>query len=116
MPEDEKMLTDNMKRELVERIKAAGKVDKILLFGSAATGTAGPDSDIDLIVVLDRDTIPGNYRERSINYLQISRAIRTFEKQHPIDLLVYTRPEFEMIKNNGSLFVRRVLREGIELS
>jgi len=110
------MLTDAIKRELVDRIKAAGKIDNILLFGSAANGTAGPDSDIDLIVVLDRDTMPGSYRERSTNYLQISRAIRTIEKQHPIDLLVYTRPEFEMIKSSGSLFVRRVLREGIELS
>jgi predicted nucleotidyltransferase len=110
------MLTDDMKRELVERIKAAEKIDKILLFGSAATGTAGPDSDIDLIVILDRDIMPGSYRERSANYLQISRAIRKFEKQHPIDLLVYTRPEFELIKKSGSLFVRRALREGIELS
>lgn len=110
------MLTDDIKRELVERIRAVGKIDKILLFGSAATGTAGPGSDIDLIVVLDRDTMPGSFRERSANYLQISRAIRTFEKQHPVDLLVYTRPEFELIKSDGSLFVRRVLREGIELS
>ncbi len=29
--------------------------------------------------------------------------------------LVYTRPEFEKIKASGSIFIRRVLREGIEL-
>lgn len=110
------MLTDDLKRELVERIKTAGRVDKILLFGSQVTGTAGSASDIDLLVVLDRDTMPGNFQERSANYLQISRAIREIEKQHPIDLLVYTRPEFELVKASGSLFVRRVLREGIELS
>lgn len=110
------MLTSEMKKELVERIKAAEKVDKILLFGSEATGTATPNSDIDLLVILDSETIPASFRERSANYLQISRAIREIEKRHPIDLLVYTRPEFEMIKASGSLFVRRVLREGIELS
>ncbi len=110
------MLTDEIKRELVERIKAADRIDNIILFGSEASGTAGPDSDIDLIVVLDRDTSPGNFRESSANYLQISRAIREIEKRYSIDLLVYTRPEFEKIKAGGSLFVRRVVREGIELS
>jgi len=110
------MLTDEMKKELLEKIKAADRIDRIILFGSEAAGTAGPGSDIDLIVVLDRDTSPENFRESSANYLQISRAIREIEKKHPIDLLVYTRPEFEKIKASGSIFVRRVLREGIELS
>jgi predicted nucleotidyltransferase len=109
------MLTEKTKKDLVERIKAAGRIDKILLFGSEAAGTAGPESDIDLLVVLANETMPVSFRERSANYLQISRAIREIEKKHPIDLLVYTRPEFEKIKAGGSLFVRRVLREGIEL-
>lgn len=110
------MLTDDMKEELVGRIKSAEKVDKIFLFGSEAAGTAGPGSDIDLLVVLDKMTMPASFQERSANYLLISRAIRDIEKKHPIDLLVYTRPEFEKIKASGSLFVQRVLREGIELS
>ncbi len=110
------MLTDEMKKELLEKIKAADRIDRIILFGSEAVGTAGPESDIDLIVVLDRDTSPENFRESSANYLQVSRAIREIEKRYPIDLLVYTRPEFEKIKASGSIFIRRVLREGIELS
>ncbi|GBE15564.1 MAG TPA: nucleotidyltransferase domain-containing protein [Proteobacteria bacterium] len=110
------MLTDGVKKELVEKIKSSGGIDKIILFGSEASGTAGPDSDIDLIVVLDQDTSPGNFRESCTNYLQVSRAIREIEKRYPIDLLVYTRSEFEKIKAGGSLFVRRALREGVELS
>ena len=110
------MFTEEMKRDLVEKIKAADRVDKIVLFGSEATGTAGSDSDIDLLVILGSQTMPGSFRERSANYLKISRAIRGIEKRHPIDLLVYTRSEFEKIKDSGNLFVRRVLREGIELT
>jgi predicted nucleotidyltransferase len=109
------MLTEETKKELVERIRAAEKIDKVLLFGSEATGAAGPDSDIDLLVVLASETMPTSFRERSVNYLQISRAIRQIEKKHPIDLLVYTRPEFEKMKASGSHFIRRVLREGVEL-
>lgn len=110
------MLTDEIKKELVERIRTAEKIDRILLFGSSATGNEGPDSDIDLLVVIDRDTMPGSFRERSLNYLKISRAIRDIEKRQPIDLLVYTRSEFEKVKASGSLFLQRVLRDGIELS
>lgn len=110
------MLTDELKKELVDRIKAAEKIETILLFGSSVEDTAGFKSDIDLLVVLDRDFLPTSFKERNTNYLLISRAIREIEKRHPIDLLVYTKPEFEMIKDSGSLFIRRVLREGIELS
>ena len=110
------MLSDKIKHELVERIKSAEMIDKILLFGSEATGTAGPNSDIDLLVVLDNMSMPASFQERRANYLLISRAIRDIEKLHPIDLLVYTRPEFEILKASGSLFVRQILREGINLS
>ncbi len=110
------MLTEDIKKDLVERIKSIGKIDKILLFGSQATGAAESDSDIDLLVILGQDVMPSTFRQRSANYLQVSRAIRDIEKKHPIDLLVYTRPEIESLKASGSMFVRRILREGVELS
>jgi uncharacterized protein len=109
------MLTENIKKELVDRITASEKINKILLFGSEATGNSGPDSDIDLLVILDQDTLPHSFKERSTNYLQISKAIRDIEKHYPIDLLVYTKPEFVMIKAGGSLFIRRLLKDAIEL-
>jgi len=36
---------------MVERIVEAAGPDKIVLFGSAARGTMGPNSDIDLLVI-----------------------------------------------------------------
>jgi predicted nucleotidyltransferase len=110
------VLTEQIKKELVDRIMASEKIDKILLFGSEATGDSGPESDIDLLVVLDQcQVLPHSFKERSANYLQISRAIRDIEKHFPIDLLVYTKPEFEMIKASGSLFIRRLLKDAVEL-
>jgi predicted nucleotidyltransferase len=37
--------------EVVRRIVAVARPDRIILFGSAARGEAGPDSDIDLLVI-----------------------------------------------------------------
>lgn len=110
------MLSEKLKKELVSRITASEKIDKILLFGSEARGSAGVESDIDLLVVLDLDTVPSSYRERNTNYLRISRSIRHIERHHPIDLLVYTKPEFEKIVSGGSLFMRSLLKEAIQLA
>jgi hypothetical protein len=39
---------------------------RVTLFGSAARGEAGPDSDIDLLVVVDDDTPPEILGARSV--------------------------------------------------
>jgi uncharacterized protein len=37
--------------EIIQSVVAAAQPDKIILFGSAARGEMGPDSDIDLLVI-----------------------------------------------------------------
>ena len=41
--------------ELLDPVVAYFQPRRVILFGSAARGDAGPDSDIDLLVVLDDD-------------------------------------------------------------
>ncbi len=36
---------------VLERIEAVAKPDRVILFGSAARGTAGPHSDLDFLVI-----------------------------------------------------------------
>lgn len=43
-------------RELLDSVVAFFQPRQVILFGSVARGDAGPDSDIDLLVVLDDDT------------------------------------------------------------
>ena len=108
-------MTDELLKDLSSRIKAAEKTVKILLFGSQASGTAGSDSDIDILVVLDKDETPQTFKAQAENYLKISRAIRCIEQKVPIDLLVYTKPEFEQFAQSGSQFSKKILAEGIDL-
>jgi hypothetical protein len=42
--------------ELLDPVLAYFRPRRVILFGSAARGEAGPDSDIDLLVVVDNDT------------------------------------------------------------
>ena len=40
--------------DVIERLKQALRPQRIVLFGSYAVGGAGPDSDLDLLVMVDR--------------------------------------------------------------
>ena len=42
--------------ELLDRVVAYFQPRRVILFGSTARGEAGPDSDIDLLVVVDDET------------------------------------------------------------
>lgn len=44
--------------DLLDPIVAYFRPRRVILFGSAARGEAGPDSDIDLLVIVDDDTPP----------------------------------------------------------
>lgn len=84
-------IDDRLARELVQRILAASAPDRIILFGSAATGEMTRDSDIDLLVVAPA---PGNTREESV---KIRRALG--EVGYPIDVIVISTERFEETKN-----------------
>jgi predicted nucleotidyltransferase len=60
---------------------------RIILFGSHARGEAGPDSDVDLLVV-----IPQNGKTRYEQAFEIRQKVRA---GFPLDLLVRTPQEVE---------------------
>lgn len=52
------MTTVNVPDALLRPVVAYFKPRRVILFGSAARGDTGPDSDYDLLVVLDDDATP----------------------------------------------------------
>jgi len=75
--------------DLVATIAATFDPAKIVLFGSVAHGTDGPDSDIDLLVVLDE--APLTDRRRLM--VELRRATRAISAPH--DVLVTSLDDFE---------------------
>ena len=84
-------IDDKVIEEMVQRILAVAKPDKIILFGSAATGEMTRDSDIDLLII---EPQIGDRREE---YVRIRRALRGFD--YPFDILFITTQWFEESKN-----------------
>ena len=70
-------------RRIVRRIVERFKPEKVILFGSHARGDAGPDSDVDLLVVME---VEGSKREKRLE-IQATLA----EWSIPLDVIV-TRP------------------------
>lgn len=93
--------------EIVRRIVAVAEPERIILFGSAARGELGPDSDIDLLVVK-----AGEYRKR-----ELSRRIRESLRELPeaFDVIVATPEEVERFGQCFALVYFPALREGREL-
>ena len=76
----------------------------IILFGSASNGTAGDDSDIDLLVVMETDL---NKSDRFVLARGAVGRIGT-----PVDVLVYTPEEFQSESVRKGSFVREVIDTG----
>ena len=85
---------------------------KVIIFGSAITDKFHEDSDIDLVVILNKKGIAKNYKERIENRRTVSKLLRDIRKKIPIDLFVYTKDEWELLKRSGSTFYREIEEKG----
>jgi uncharacterized protein len=74
---------------LVDRLVAEFDPVKIVLFGSVADGTDGPDSDIDLLIVLDEAPLA----DRRRTMVELRRATRGVGAPH--DLLVTSSADLD---------------------
>ena len=81
--------------EIVRRMLTVCRPDKIILFGSAATGGMTPDSDIDLLVVE-----PELERKAEVWYGEIMRIRRALGAMgYAFDVLLSTTERFERFKD-----------------
>lgn len=77
--------------EIVRRVTSVVPAEKVILFGSAATGQMTRDSDIDLLVV---EADPGDRRKESV---RIHEALLGLG--YPFDVIVIGAEWFEASKN-----------------
>ncbi len=92
---------------LVKRIVEEIEPLRIIIFGSAARDESGPDSDVDILVVMPE----GVHRRRTAQRLY--RNIR--DARIPFDILVATPGDLEKYKDNIGLIYHTALREGKEV-
>ena len=93
--------------EIVRRIVAVAHPERIILFGSAARGEMGRDSDIDLLVVKADVAHRGRLAEDI--YLALAGVGAA------VDVIVVTPCDIERFRRRVGTVIRPALREGREI-
>jgi predicted nucleotidyltransferase len=103
--EAERLEQDPKLGEIVRRLVAAYRPERIYLFGSMARGEAGPDSDYDLLVVVPDDA-PPERRQSRLAYEVL------WGTRQAADVIVWPKSTFERRARVVCSLPAIVLREG----
>ena len=89
--------------DIVQRVVEVAQPEKIILFGSAARGEMGPNSDIDLLIVKDAQDTRGLAA-------RIHRKLRGV--RIAVDAIVVAPAHLERYKDSHALVIKPALQEG----
>ena len=98
-----KISGEEILQEIVRRIVAAVQPEKIILFGSAARGEMGPDSDLDFLIITACDHRRNTARKIRRRLIGIG---------FPIDIIVAKPEDIERYRDEIGLIYRLALKEG----
>ncbi|OHB76438.1 MAG: hypothetical protein A2Z34_05985 [Planctomycetes bacterium RBG_16_59_8] len=103
-------MLDQFVRAIAEKIRERFRPQKVILFGSTATGNASDESDIDLLVIMETQLPP--FRQASLirQYLDDS-----FGVSRAIDIIVRTPEVVEQRIKEGDFFLKTATERGIAL-
>ena len=105
----EKEAIEEVKNRLVK--KYGDRLLLLKLYGSKARGDSHPDSDIDILAVVKRDSL----RIRDRFFDETYEVMSEYDFKFLICLAVMGKREFETYKNGNFSFYRNIIREGIDL-
>ena len=88
-------------------VKEKYGIEKIIFFGSRATGDYTKDSDVDLILISSK------FRGKS--FLSRPRGLHFYwNLPYPVDFICYTPEEFQKLSKRITI-VKQALEEGVEI-
>ncbi|MBI4063040.1 MAG: nucleotidyltransferase domain-containing protein [Elusimicrobia bacterium] len=86
------------------RIGSKLNAEKVILFGSYAWGNPGPDSDVDLFVVMKSKERPADRAMRVSDLL--------YPRPFPVDIMVRTPQEIKKRLSIGDFFIEEIVKKG----
>lgn len=102
------MVTRATINDIASRIAERFRPRRVILFGSHARGQATENSDVDLLVVLDR---PGPRGRRSAPIIRMLAE----EFDLPVDVIVRSHEAIEKWQGVPGSFCRQIAEEGVVL-
>lgn len=102
-----KMITEKQIQTLTRIIVQETDAEQVYLFGSYATGVHHKDSDLDLLIVVDKN-LQKETRRNIISGLSLKTAIP--ELFFPKDFKLYTINEYNELKGDKHSFLYHILQ------
>jgi len=97
-------IPDEIIQELITRIVSKFQPKRIILFGSYAFGKPRPESDVDLLVIMDTQL------------RETQQALEIRQHVNPmfgVDILVYTPSRLEQRLKLGDSFLQEITKKGL---
>lgn len=99
------MISNELKKEIVDRIRSVSTPIKIFLFGSYAYGDPNPESDLDIAVICK--TAISKSKESVI----IRKALKGI--LHSIDVIVIAPDEFDYYSHEAGSIFKTIAEKGV---
>ena len=96
-------MNSELLNEIIRRIVEVAQPEKIILFGSAARGEMGPNSDLDLLVI----TSCPHRRKLAMTLYESVGGLGC-----PVDIIVVTPEDVQRYGRSPALVIEPALREG----
>ncbi len=97
------MLEQAILDDIIRRIVEVAQPEKIILFGSAARGDLGPNSDVDLLIIKEGADALELMGDIYMNLDGVGAAV---------DAIVVTPDDVERYKDTHALVIKPALQEG----
>ena len=105
--DDKKVLSEEKLQEIIRRIVRVAQPEKIVIFGSAARGEMGPNSDVDLLVIKRGEYHQGHLTgEIYMNLHGVGQAV---------DVILVTPEQVERYRDTHCLVIAPAMRQGREV-
>jgi len=98
------MISQEKINEVINRIVKNVNPEKIILFGSYASGNPSEESDLDILIVKEM-SIPRYKRSR-----EVKKHLRGMKI--PIDVIVYTKKEIKEWEGTKTAFINQAIKQG----
>ncbi len=91
-------------KDITKQIVEKYKPEKIILYGSFASGKPHKDSDVDLFV------IKKSKKPRTKRHLELDRML--LDRKMALDILIYTPQEIKKRLSLGDFFIKDIINQG----
>ena len=107
---------EQIKVNVSERLMKHLKVKDIILYGSWARNENNPDSDIDIVVILDEEGVNFDYDNTISKRMRVAKILSDIKSKTEIDNLVYTKDEWDILLNSDNNFIKQIIKDGVSIS